>query len=255
VTQSSDAGAEAGAGSDAGSVAPGIAVRTSAFGGEHLTNSDGRPLYFFGTDIPGDCNNDPTPRCSDTCLQSWPVFNDPLTNVDPAVEENALGSTLDSAGRRIVTYYGWPLYYYATDTKNPSNMRWTTNGAGVGKVWHLAKVRPPNIVVMRADSTSSVFYLANGSGMTLYAYASDTTGAQPVSACVGACLNSFQPLLTNSISAVSTLDTSDLSLFVRSDSGKLQAAYKGAPLYVALADKKPGDRLGVAANVWALVAP
>jgi predicted lipoprotein with Yx(FWY)xxD motif len=54
---------------------------------------------------------------------------------------------------------------------------------------------------------------------------------------------------------VSSLDGNDLSLFVRSDSGKLQVAYKGAPLYLSAADMKPGDRLGVQDGVWSLVNP
>jgi len=201
--------------------------------------------------------------CDAACQVNWFPFSDPATTVDAALDPNMFGSTLYMAGdpgtpARVSTYYGWPLYYYGKETLGTGSMpKWSTAGAGVARLWHLAKVRPPNVVIMRyrIDATTTALYLANGSGMTLYASANDTAGPEPVSACTGACLDSYAPLSTSSISAVSSLDSSDLSLFVRPDDGSLQVAYKGAPLYVAAADLHPGDKLGVETDVWAILPP
>ena len=236
-------------------------MRTSVFGGQHLTDSEGRPLYTFGADIPGDCEEAPTGACDTACQVNWTPFGDPATTLDPALDPNVFGSMLYMVGTtptRISTYYGWPLYYYVKDT--PGTLippKWTTAGAGVARLWHLAKVRPSNIVIMRyrVDATTLALYLGSGAGMTLYTYANDTSGAEPVSACTGACLDTYAPFSTHSISAVSSLDTSDIALFVRPDDGSLQVAYKGAPLYVAAADLHPGDRLGTETDVWAIVTP
>ena len=168
---------------------------------------------------------------------STPPYSDPSRRADGVSQ--------------ITTYYGWPLYYYRSDTASG-----VINGQGKSKTWHVATIIPHNIMIMR-DKTNPR-YIADGNGRTLYVFASDTAGtagSDPVSACTGACLDQYPPLLKNRINAVSSLPPDDLSLFVRPDMGRQQVAYKGAPLYLSAADMRSGDQKGVAMGWTVAAAP
>ncbi|MGC4086977.1 MAG: hypothetical protein QM756_03565 [Polyangiaceae bacterium] len=106
---------------------------------------------------------------------------------------------------------------------------------------------------MRSGNTR---FVGDGEGHALYASTADTLGtpaAPPVSACMGSCLADYPPFAPAYASPVSYLLASDFSYFARSD-GKVQLAYKGAPLYRAKADTRSGTMNGVVTG-WALVAP
>jgi predicted lipoprotein with Yx(FWY)xxD motif len=232
-------------------VPSGITVQVSPFVGKYLADATGRALYTWGGDLPGDCHDDPQSLCIDSCANVWPAFHDPATvlaaDLDPAV----IGSVMRSTAP-VTTYYGWPLYYYTTDVLNATTGKWSTDGQGKGRVWHLAKLRPSNVVIMKSGAT---LYLGNGAGMTLYAFDQDQVGDNPVSACTGTCLDAFVPFSVNTVSPVTSLEPGDFRLFVRPDSGEQQLAYKGAPLYRALSDQRSGDRSGTTTTGWTVVAP
>ncbi|MGH9919319.1 MAG: COG4315 family predicted lipoprotein [Nitrososphaerales archaeon] len=96
----------------AGSVA--ITTRKDGKLGTILVNSKGYTLYMFVPD------KDKKVTCFSSCAAIWPpVF---LSAGEKAVasgnaESKLLGSDPDSAGGRVVTYAGWPLYTYIADTK------------------------------------------------------------------------------------------------------------------------------------------
>ncbi|HVR19315.1 MAG TPA: hypothetical protein VMS65_06460, partial [Polyangiaceae bacterium] len=248
-------GDDDGAGGEGGAPAlpPGITVRTSPYVGKYLADATGRALYTWGGDLPGDCRTDPVSRCATGCSPAWPAFNN--TGALPVeVSEDLVGSIPGPVTSTPIstTYYGWPLYYYAQDMLDTTTMVWSIRGQGVGRVWHLAKLVPSNVVMMKAGT---LLYLGDQLGMTLYTYSEDTVGTNPVSDCTGACLDDFAPFTAGTLSPVSSLEPSDFRLFVRADSGEQQVAYKGAPLYRASADQKSGDQLGAAIPGFTVAPP
>jgi predicted lipoprotein with Yx(FWY)xxD motif len=243
-----DGAAEAG---DGGPV-PSITVQTSAFLGTYLADSAGRTLYTFGNDKAGDCSYPPLPDCEADCAIAWPPFDAGKRTLAMGLDPAVFGSTARADGvSQVTTYYGWPLYYYRSDTSGG-----VINGHGKGKIWHVATVTPANMTIMR-DKTNPR-YIADGMGHTLYVFDRDTAGtagADPVSGCTGSCLTQYPPFQRNRINAVSSLDTNNLSLFVRPDSGRQQVAYKGAPLYLSAADMRSGDQNGVSMGWTVAAAP
>jgi predicted lipoprotein with Yx(FWY)xxD motif len=244
-------GGREGGGGDGGPV-PSITVLTSPFLGPYLADSAGRTLYTFGNDRPGDCTYPPITDCEADCAIAWPPFDAGKRTLAMSLDPAVFGSTTRGDGvSPITTYYGWPLYYYRSDTTSGAIV-----GHGKSKTWHVATVTPFNMMIMR-DKTNPR-YIADGVGHTLYVFDQDTVGtagSDPVSACVGSCLTQYPPFQSNRINAVSTLDTNDLILFVRRDTGRQQVAYKGAPLYLSATDMRSGDQTGVAMGWTAAAAP
>jgi predicted lipoprotein with Yx(FWY)xxD motif len=102
--------------------------------------------------------------------------------------------------------------------------------------------------VAPAKTTDGV--LVGGSGMTLYTFDRDATGAGK-SMCNGPCATNWPPLMATASDAAG----GDWSVVTRDDGAK-QWAYKGKPLYFWIKDQKPGDRSGDGVNnVWHLARP
>lgn len=95
--------------------------------GSFLVDDKGMTLYLFTKDTPN------TSNCYDKCATAWPPL---LTTGNPVmgagVDDSKLGTTTRKDGSTQVTYAGWPLYYYAKDTKAGD-----TTGQGVGSVWYV----------------------------------------------------------------------------------------------------------------------
>jgi len=245
-------GGTAGAGG-AGPSPHGLAVGSNAFIGPYLTDLSGYALYIYGADFPGDCNSPPVSSCTADCAQAWPPFNANERTL-PATLDNANFGTLDRGdGTHQTTYRGWPLYYYKSDTA-PN----VINGQGKGKTWFAAEVILPNLLVMRGPvAGGGVKYLSDDHGLTLYSLSGDTpgtSGTAPVSGCTGTCLDTFAPYGSGDVFPCTSLETHDVSVFLRGD-GSMQAAYKGLPLYYSHNDLRSGDELGVGVLGGALVAP
>ena len=214
-----------------------------------MADAAGRTLYTYGADTPGDCNYLPLSGCAADCAISWPPFNGGPRLLAPGLDDSAFGTIVRSDGSPQTTYYGWPLYYYKSDTA-----RGMLTGQAKSKTWHAATVIPAEIVIMKIDVLK---FLGDEGGRTLYTFSQDTKGtadASPVSACLGACLDAYRPFEKNRILAVSSLAAADFSLFVRAD-GAQQVAYRGSPLYRAAADLKAGDMNGVSGTEWGVAAP
>jgi predicted lipoprotein with Yx(FWY)xxD motif len=81
--------------------------------GTVLVNAQGRTLYIFAPD------NNSKVTCVAACAAVWPPAVLPAGAKPVAagqVKQSQLGSAPDPAGGRVITYAGWPLYTYVTDT-------------------------------------------------------------------------------------------------------------------------------------------
>lgn len=230
----------------------GVEVGTNPFVGPFLTDLDGYALYIYGADVPGDCNNAPVSNCYDDCAIAWPIFDAGERVLDATLDDAVFGTIQRTDGTFQTTYYGWPLYYYKSDTA-PNAI----NGQGKAKTWFAAEVTLPNLMIMRTPvAAGGVRYLSDIRGFTLYALAGDQLGGMgsgPVSHCDGACADVFAPFAPGDVVPVTTLEPRDVSVFVRGR--QLQGAYKGAPLYYATTDVRPGEQTGVGQFGAAVVAP
>jgi predicted lipoprotein with Yx(FWY)xxD motif len=84
--------------------------------------------------------------------------------------------------------------------------------------------------------------LVDSNGMTMYAFAQDTSG--DASACSGDCATEWPPVAASGKpTAGNGVDASKLTTFKRDD-GTTQVAYNGHPLYTFTADSAPGDTNG-----------
>ena len=91
-----------------------------------LADQDGRAVYLFNADTQGESYSEnieetagePAPEvtCTGECLEAWPPV---YTEGEPKVEGEGLDprlvGTVEHDGQMMVTYNGWPLYYYAQD--------------------------------------------------------------------------------------------------------------------------------------------
>ncbi len=93
--------------------------------GPIVADAEGRVLYLFTNDTGG------TSTCEGGCAEAWPPLS---TEGDPVagqgIDAADLGTITRSDGSTQVTYFGHPLYYFASDLA-PGD----TTGQGVGGVW------------------------------------------------------------------------------------------------------------------------
>lgn len=84
--------------------------------GTYLADGVGRPLYLFTADTRGNGDRRAEIACEGECLEAWPPLHsegEPGTE-GSAVEESLLG-TVEHDNEQVVTYNGWPLYYFVKD--------------------------------------------------------------------------------------------------------------------------------------------
>jgi outer membrane protein assembly factor BamB/predicted lipoprotein with Yx(FWY)xxD motif len=109
-----------------------ISTRTIPGLGPVLVNGQGRTLYLFLRD------HDRKVTCVGSCAEVWPPAFLPNGNRPVAsglVKQALLGSDPDPAGGRVVTYAGWPLYTFISDSA-PG----TATGQGLnlnGGLWYV----------------------------------------------------------------------------------------------------------------------
>jgi predicted lipoprotein with Yx(FWY)xxD motif len=245
-------GSEGGPRVDAGDAGAGPSITTlvSPFLGPYLADAFGRTLYTYGGDLAGDCKYAPISTCELDCAIAWPIFDAGTRTLAPGLDDAAFGTIQRADGTFQTTYFGWPLYYYKSDTA-PGMF----TGQAKAKTWHAATVIPVGVMLMK--DSAAVKYLADGAGKTLYSFDQDTKGtatSDPVSSCSGSCLGEHPVFQRNRLSVVSSLVPTDFTLFVRSVGGQ-QLAYKGAPLYYGAVDERSGDRNGATMPGWSVAVP
>jgi predicted lipoprotein with Yx(FWY)xxD motif/plastocyanin len=106
--------------------APTVNLASKAGIGNYLVNGSGFTLYRFLKDTPGNG----TSVCNGTCAKFWPPFYTSNLVLPAGLDKSDFGVITRADGTKQVTYYGSPLYYYASD-KKPGD----TNGQGIGGVW------------------------------------------------------------------------------------------------------------------------
>jgi predicted lipoprotein with Yx(FWY)xxD motif len=82
--------------------------------GTVLVSAEGYALYMFVPDRRRQVT------CTGQCAQDWPPARLPsgaVPDAGPGVKASLLGSDPDPSGGRVVTYRGWPLYTYESDTQ------------------------------------------------------------------------------------------------------------------------------------------
>lgn len=93
-----------------------IEVAESETFGQYLTDAEGRPVYIFTTDTPGTADEQAQISCTSAeCLAAWPLVT---SSGDPEAGNGAdamLLGTTEYEGQQVVTYNGWPLYYFVRD--------------------------------------------------------------------------------------------------------------------------------------------
>lgn len=92
-----------------------VKVTESQEYGSYLTDADGRALYLFESDTKAEGGTEAQVSCTGECLDRWPPF---YSEGEPQAGEMAdpakLG-TVEHDGKMMVTYGGWPLYYFVED--------------------------------------------------------------------------------------------------------------------------------------------
>jgi predicted lipoprotein with Yx(FWY)xxD motif len=116
--------------------------------GKVLTNDQGKTLYVFDKDKPGE----KTPACTGACAKLWPPVM--TTTAKPAVAKGLdaedYGSITLSDGTKQATAYGMPLYTYSLDMA-PGQ----TNGQGLLKLWYAAGTNGHQIGGTAANSPTT----------------------------------------------------------------------------------------------------
>jgi predicted lipoprotein with Yx(FWY)xxD motif len=233
---------------------PSIMIGKNDALGSFLVDEKNMTLYLYTKDTPN------TSNCYDKCATAWP----PLLTTGAAVAKDGvdaskLGTTKRTDGSMQVTYNGWPLYYFAKDSK-PGDV----TGQNVGEVWFVITpagemVKPAaalpaagtTVMVGKNDTLGS--FLVDAKNMTLYLYTKDTPNT---SNCYDKCATAWPPLLTTGSPIPGTgVDDSKLGTTKRTD-GSMQVTYNGWPLYYYIKDSKPGDVTGQnVGSVWFVITP
>lgn len=219
-----------------------IQLQKSAALGTYLADKDGRTLYMFASDANGQ------PSCAGTCEAVWPAFNvDNLTNkdIDTTLKKADFTVVTTAAGKKQLTYKGWPLYYHAPAVNGTNTLEnaGVTTGDGIGGIWFIAK---PDYSIMfvnaqlvghdgknyKSDYTvgdAKTIYFTDGNGLTLYGFKNDKNNKNSYTK-ADFSNNAVWPIYeTDKMVVPSVLDK---TLFGVIDVfGKKQLIYKGWPLY------------------------
>lgn len=91
--------------------------------GTYIADGKGMTLYYFAKDAPGKS------VCTGDCLGKWPPLQAGKLDVGAGLAAKDFGELATPNGT-LVTFRGYPLYYFFKDAKVGD-----TNGQGVGGVW------------------------------------------------------------------------------------------------------------------------
>lgn len=109
-------------------------------------------------------------------------------------------------------------------------------------------------VDLKTSSSSAGNIVVDSAGMSVYFFTKDVKDSG-TSACTGACLTAWPPVLTTAATPAAEGVTGTLGTITTPDGAK-QVTLNGLPLYYYQQDKNPGDILGQGVNdVWYLATP
>ena len=95
----------------------------------YMTNAAGRTIYLFANDTKGKNNFTAQDFSNDG---AWPIITLELDKLPSILDKNDF-DTIDVFGKNQVTYKGWPLYYFGSDTNRG-------DAKGVSGVWPIVNV-------------------------------------------------------------------------------------------------------------------
>lgn len=114
ISSASSSAAPAGTSSGSSSAsAVTIGTGTVSGLGTVLVNAQGQTLYMFVPD------NKSKVTCTGACATVWPpvaLSSGQTATASGSVKQSLLGSDPNPSGGDVVTYNGWPLYTYVSDT-------------------------------------------------------------------------------------------------------------------------------------------
>lgn len=122
-----------------------VTVREDAKLGKFFADAQGRTLYIYTPDSPGQS------VCNGSCAENWPPLiakSDMLTL--PAGVSGKLSTITRQDGSKQVTYNDKPLYYYAGDKQAGD-----TNGQNIGGKWFVIAPESANSAPAAPTSTST----------------------------------------------------------------------------------------------------
>ena len=237
--------------------------------GDVVTDQHGWILYRFDKDTPKPAKS----NCNGKCATTWPpVIVDGKPELK-GVSADLVGMVKRADGNMQLTLHGWPLYYYAKDTKVGD---W--KGQGVGGTWFVStKEGKKNLTCLPKDMTAPAVaavaaehrmadqligkqlpgigdVVMDQHGWILYRFDKDKP-EPPTSNCTGACAVTWPPVLVQGMPHVMGVDPAAVGA-VRRDDGTWQVTLKGWPLYYYSKDAKAGQWKGQGVGgTWFVVTP
>ncbi|NEA30564.1 hypothetical protein [Streptomyces sp. SID13031] len=125
------------------------ALSTATVGnfGKIVVDGTGRTLYVYDLDTA----NPSKSNCDGSCATAWPpLLAGTGTPKLTGVAATSVGTVTRTDGTKQVTLAGWPLYYFAQDTKAGD-----ANGQAVGGIWWVVGPNGQKITTKAAASNSS----------------------------------------------------------------------------------------------------
>ncbi len=246
-----------------------IKLTTSPTLGSYLTDSTGRTLYVFTRDVAG------TNNCAGGCAAVWPIFyqqNLTQAQLGEGLDLADFGTINTAADKPQTTYKGWPLYYYAPAVNgvNTPELAGETKGENVNNVWFVGKnysalMGNASLLNKSTQETTAQKFLVDEKGLTLYIFAKDQKNPTTLATnCVGGCINAWPVYYRENLVVPSSFNKSDFGSITRTDgpngTTRLQATYKGNPLYYFARDentrgKAEGNGFTGAGDLWFVVTP
>jgi len=229
-----------------------LEVSANAELGDVLTDSAGLSLYRFDEDTA----EPPKSNCNGDCATAWPPVPANDASAGAGIDKALLGEVTRADGSKQLTIAGWPAYRYAKDTKAGD-----LTGQGVGGKWYaLAPTgKKASVAGLPGLSTRNDPNLGeivvDKNGMTVYRFAKDKAWPEPVSNCLGACLEKWPVVAPVSANDTKDVQKKGLMSFTRSDGAKQQTV-NCSPIYTFAGDKKAGDTNGQGVGgTWYAVRP
>lgn len=232
-----------------------VQIGSSASIGQYLENGTGFTLYMFAADTPGNG----TSTCTGACAAVWPPFYASSMSLPSDLSSSSFSTITRSDGSKQTTYNGWPLYYFASDTKAGSLLGEGLNQFGPALptshpgLWYAIPptlqltggqiVGGPSYAVGVAYKASIGIYLTNSSGFTLYYRSTDTPNSGTTTCSTDACEANWPVFYQATLNLPPGLSSSQFSTITAYNSTKI-TTYTGYPLFYWIGDTSAGSTAG-----------
>ncbi|WEH14069.1 SCO0930 family lipoprotein [Streptomyces sp. VNUA24] len=224
--------------------------------GKVLTDSSGRTLYRFDKDS----FEPPKTTCEGECATTWPPVPASGATAAEGVDQALLGEVSRPDGTKQLTVAGWPMYYFAKDTKAgdikgqglkgswfasaPNGKKASTKGGGAGGTGGTGggggAVEQAGLTTRKDAKLGEI--VVDKNGMTVYRFMKDTQWPMSTK-CTGACLDKWPVVAPVDKNDTKGILLKGYTVFDRPDGFK-QQTINCIPLYTFANDKSPGDTNG-----------